>query len=395
MDGCPVRKLAPPEENAGPDLEMVEGPDGPRLVVRGFEAARTVLRSETVRQAGFGAETIGRSADRMRPPILYLHGSEHREQRKAAARLFAPAVIEGYRPMMEELAGRLVAELREDRGTDLSRLSLRMAVEVAARTVGLTNSSLSGMTRRLNTFFAGDPLWTRRTLPALAAAVRSQAATFAFFNLDVKPAIRARRREPQEDVISQLIAAGFSDLEILTECVTYGAAGMVTTREFITAAAWHLLDAADLLQRYRSAEGADRIALLAETLRLEPVVGHLYRRTEEAVELAGNGTTRTVPAGTMIDLHLRPINADPSAVGPDGTGLCPGRELRRGVPASMMSFGDGAHKCPGGPLALMETEVFLSALFAREVSAAGPPRVRWNPVTEGYDLDRFMIRVSA
>jgi hypothetical protein len=25
--------------------------------------------------------------------------------------------------------------------------------------------------------------------------------------------------------------------------------------------------------------------------------------------------------------------------------------------------------------------------------AAGPPRVRWNPVSQGYDLDRFMVRL--
>lgn len=56
----------------------------------------------------------------------------------------------------------------------------------------------------------------------------------AFFLLDVRPAIAARRREPREDLISHLISRGYSDMNILTECITYGAAGMVTTREFIT-----------------------------------------------------------------------------------------------------------------------------------------------------------------
>lgn len=395
--GCPVRKLVPPDETSGPDLELVDTADGPRLLVRDFETARRVLRSETARQAGFGAETIRRSADRMRPPILYLHGAEHREQRKAAARLFAPVVIEGYRPMMEALAGRLVAELRPDRSTDLSRLSLRMAVEVAAQVVGLTNSSLSGMTRRLNVFFAGDPLWTKRTLPGLYAAVRSQVATFAFYRLDVRPAITARRAAPADagdDVISQLLQAGFSDLEILTECITYGAAGMVTTREFITAAAWHLVDDPALLEQYRAADRAERVALLAEALRLEPVVGHLYRRVTEPIEVGVNGASRTVAPDTLIDLHLRSINADAQAVGDQSTALCPGRELGRGVPASMLAFGDGPHKCPGGPLALMETEIFLSALLARDVVADGPPRIRWNPTTEGYDLDRFRLRLA-
>ena len=60
-----------------------------------------------------------------------------------------------------------------------------------------------------------------------------------------------------------------------------------------------------------------------------------------------------------------------------------------------MGFGDGHHKCPGGPIAIMEAEIFLSALFRRDIVADGPPRVRWNPVSQGYDLDRFMLRVAS
>ena len=60
-----------------------------------------------------------------------------------------------------------------------------------------------------------------------------------------------------------------------------------------------------------------------------------------------------------------------------------------------MGFGDGHHKCPGGPIAIMETEIFLDALFRRDIVADGPPRVRWNPVSQGYDLDRFMLRLGS
>ena len=48
--------------------------------------------------------------------------------------------------------------------------------------------------------------------------------------------IHTRRHQPQEDVISYLIEKGYRNREILTECVTYAAAGMVTTREFICVA---------------------------------------------------------------------------------------------------------------------------------------------------------------
>lgn len=395
--GCPVRKLEPEGRGTGPELERVSESGSERWVVRSFAVARQVLREpEGTVQAGFGA---GRGAEderprKMRPPILYLEGAQHRSQRKAAARLFAPKVTEDYRPMMEAYSAELVGRVRADVAVDLSELSMQMAVQVAAQVVGLTNSSVRGMSRRLDTFFQGDPLAKGGGLRGLLRTARTGTATARFYYFDVKPAIRARRRNPGEDVISQLLEEGFSDLDILTECITYGAAGMVTTREFITVAAWHLLDDAPLLASYRAADRETRLAILQETLRLEPVVGHLYRRTEQPVEVTVGGCVTTIGGGALIDLDLRAVNADAATVGAQPYGLCPGRELPRTVPPALMSFGDGNHKCPGGPLAMMESEVFLSALLAREIVADGPPQVRWNRVSQGYDLDGFMVRLD-
>jgi cytochrome P450 len=95
-----------------------------------------------------------------------------------------------------------------------------------------------------------------------------------------------------------------------------------------------------------------------------------------------------------IELQLRRTNADPGVVGENPEALCPARELPPGVPPVLLSFGDGNHRCPGGPLAILESDIFLRRLLAHDVVVAGPPRVRWNPVSQGYDLDRFMIRLS-
>jgi hypothetical protein len=43
----------------------------------------------------------------------------------------------------------------------------------------------------------------------------------------------------------------------------------------------------------------------------------------------------------------------------------------------------------------MESEIFLSRLFERDLVADTPPRVRWNPVSQGYDLDRFPVRLAS
>ena len=58
------------------------------MVVRSFDLAREILRDEAgYHQAGFGADNV-RHQTRMRPPILYLEGPDHRTQRRASAPFF-------------------------------------------------------------------------------------------------------------------------------------------------------------------------------------------------------------------------------------------------------------------------------------------------------------------
>ncbi len=391
--GCPVRKLTQPDDALAPDVEPVDGPV-PRWRVRSFDLARAVLRHpEATRQAGFGAEgfhggTVGAS---IRPPVLYLEGDAHHAQRRAAARFFAPRTVEGYREWMQETADRLVAGIGTDGWTDLSRLSMQMAVQVASRVIGLDRAAAPGMHRRLDAFFEPPHPHARSPLGRWREARRST-AMLRFYLLDVKPAIRARRRRRRDDLISRLLDDGFSDVDILTECVTYAAAGMVTTRELITVATWHLLDDEALLARYRAGDRAERLALVEEVLRVEPVVGHLLRRTLEPLTLDGPHGPVEVPAGTVVDIDVRAANADARTVGDDPLALCPGRALPRSVPPALLAFGDGHHKCPGAPMAVMEAEIFLSALLRDDVAAAGPPRVRWSEVTQGYDLTALRVR---
>ena len=110
--GCPARKLEPDGvRSAGPDLERVHDGAGTRWIVRSFSVARQILRApDGTQQAGFGAHNLNRS--KCGPPILYPEGSQHRAQRQAAARFFAPAMIENYSPMIAGLSDALLGGLR-------------------------------------------------------------------------------------------------------------------------------------------------------------------------------------------------------------------------------------------------------------------------------------------
>ena len=141
---------------------------------------------------------------------------------------------------------------------------------------------------------------------------------------------------------------------------------MVTTREFISVAAWHFLSNDDLRARYLAADRDERHAMLHEILRLEPVVGELYRRTtaELTIDLPDGPTT--IPADELIELDIYAANVDPEVVGSPEDVVWPSRDLPKGVQAAGMSFGDGNHRCPGAYIAIEESDIFLTNLLAIE-----------------------------
>ncbi|PAU91628.1 cytochrome P450 [Kocuria sp. WN036] len=403
---CPVphgdrRRTAPPGERSVPRVEVLDGV----WHVRSLPMVRQVLReADGTVQAGFSAETARQGLTGDHPPVLYADGPEHRRQRTATARFFTPAAVSRrYRALMEERADELVERIRQDGGAELSAITLRYSVEVAAQVVGLTNSDIDGMSRRLERFFSGPVTGSagspRRRLPArlgaVAGALRPMWAMTAFQLRDVRPAIRARRREPQEDVVSHLLAEDYTDREILVECLTYAAAGMATTREFIAVAAWHLLEDDRLREEYLAADEPARHGILHEILRLEPVVGHLYRRTTRELVLEDGDERHEVPVGALLDLYVRQANTDEQALGEDARQLCPDRSRPRGIRPEAMSFGDGAHRCPGGFLAIQETDVFLQRLLRLPLEFAHPPRVSWVELIAAYEVRDVVLRVGA
>lgn len=387
-----------------PDVPPVER-TGHVWRVRSASAARQVLRERrATTQAGFTAEWIPKGFLKHHP-ILISDGPLHDEQRSAVGRFFAPKVVaERYLALMEQCADRLLAASGSE--VVLDELALLYTVEVTAQAVGLTESSVPAMARRLESFFNQPPFdITRADLGRTPrqwalAAWRGLLPVLRLYLADVRPAIRVRRRTPGQDVISHLIGQGYTDADILVECVTYGTAGMVTTREFIAMAAWHLVGDEALRARYLVAGQPERHAILNEIIRLEPVVGHLYRRVRQPFTFTESSTgstertTHTPAPGDLIDLCILPANADPATVGDHPLEVCPGRPLPAGVNDAVLSFGDGAHRCPGQPLAILEADVLLRRLLAHGVRVVSEPTIGWDELIAGYTLRGFRLQVG-
>ncbi|WP_229910281.1 cytochrome P450 [Streptomyces fumanus] len=378
-----------------PGCPVGRAPDG-TWQVREYAVAREVLRAPDTVQAGLGIETVRKLPRRIRRPVLYRDGPEHREHRRQTARYFTPRrVDEHYRGLMVRIAEEQVARLRAAGRAPLSDLAFDLTIGVVSEVIGLRYSR-PGIRRRLERFFPeefGEPGLT--SARGLYWLFRQNTNWLRIHLADVRPAIRAHRRAEHDDLISHLLAEGCSDAEILGECLTFAAAGMVTTREFISLAAWHLFTDEALLARYRAAEEPERLAVLQELLRLEPVVGTLRRRATAALRLPTPDGPAEVRPGECVEVLLEDVNTDPAAVGADPLLVRPDRDIASGPGRAGLSFGDGPHRCPGAHIAVLETDVLLSRLTALDgIRMAGPPRVAFQEAIGGYEIRDLTVALD-
>lgn len=362
--------------------------------LRNIRESQALLRAkDATSQAGFTAERIP-SRLFARRPILIDDGPGHAQHRKQLVRFFSPrALEERHRAFIERTAAEYVTQARKVGSCQVDVLGLQFSVRVASEIVGLTAGDTPALAKRLEAFFKQPPVDHTRTDHGrtrddwIQAAQRALIPLASFYWRDVLPAVRARRAHPSDDIISHLLAHGYRPREILMECLTYGTAGMVTTREFISMTMLRMFNDSRLCSRYLEADEPERLSILNEIIRLEPPVAHLYRR----VQARADGCP--YDPGALVDIDVRQTNLDPDIFTPEPKNVCTDRQLTASERAGL-SFGDGAHRCPGSHLALLETDVLVRALFDAGAVLERSPDHEFDTLVQGYQLRGFTVTFS-
>ena len=372
--------------------------DGKVWRIRSAAAARQILAERrATTQAGFTAESIPKGYLKHHP-ILVSDGPLHDQQRSKVGRFFAPKVVAArYSTVMADTADRLLAEATAQPVVRLDDLALLYTVEVTAQAVGLTDSPVPAMAKRLVSFFNQPPFditkddLGRTNRDWMRAAWNGLLPVLRFYLFDVRPAIRRRRRRPAGGRDQPPDRRGLHErrhprrVRHLRHRGHGHHPGVHRHGRVAPAAAPRAAD------RYLVAQQPERLAILNEIIRLEPVVGHLYRRVQQPLSFDDQGATFTAEPGDLVDLCVRTANADSETVGAEPLDLCPQRPLPSGVDEAVLSFGHGAHRCPGQPLAMMESDVLLHRLLAREVTIASEPTIEWDDLIAGYKLSGFDV----
>ncbi|QEC50518.1 cytochrome P450 [Baekduia soli] len=221
-----------------------------------------------------------------------------------------------------------------------------------------------------------------------ALAERSIAEMFEYFGVLIEKA----RREPGEDMISDLIAGdgteeNLTDDEIRSMCALMLFAGHETTTTTITSAVKLLIDHPDQLELVRADPKLSGKAV-EESLRVEGAIKILHRWVIEDFELRG----KTIRKGDRVLVSPAAANRDPEKF-PD-----PDRFLITRSPNAHVAFGKGVHACIGAMLARIEMRVAIARIVERLPGlryAEGAAEPTWVPSLAARALTELRIEHDA
>ncbi len=360
---------------------------------RDADSVKAILRSPHLIQDGLDASV----QQRFKPeeiPLIFLDGKLHRDRRKHITSYFSPRYIkEHFEPLMRQTADVLVGELERDKKLRVDEASWQMAVTLVGELIGVTRgktrAQMKQTARRIERCLYRTKMHTLTGWRLKAAKLQGVINMMIFMRKDVKPTMKARAKEPQDDVITRLVQENYSNTAILADVMMLCGAGMQTTREFISLAAWHMLEKPWLKDAFLAADYDGKVGIMEELLRLDPIVSTLYRRAPEDLAEAAKEDFRP---GQTYGVSIRHANHDASAVGECPHAIDLKRKDRLGDQAPMMSFGNGVHRCPGSPLAINETLFLLDRLLrVPGIRLASRPEIEWEPNVSTFVISNVLV----
>jgi cytochrome P450 len=173
--------------------------------------------------------------------------------------------------------------------------------------------------------------------------------------------ISDRRRDPRNDVLTELAAATYPDgavpdVEEVVKLSTFlFAAGMETTTKLLSTGMRVLAERPDIQRSLRD-NRAQIPSFLEEALRTESPVKSHFRLASTTTSIGGV----EVPAGTILMMLPGASNRDPRKFEHPHEFQHDRRNVREHV-----AFGRGAHSCPGAPLARSEARISFNRFLDR------------------------------
>jgi unspecific monooxygenase len=314
--------------------------------------------------------------------ILDMEPPDHTRVRRLVSKAFTPRYVEGLRPRVQAIVDTLVEDLTGAGEVDLlPTFAEPLPVAIIAEVLGVPEAD-----RHLLRPWSADIVKMYELHPDEAAQRASVRACVEFGDY-LRGLARARRTEPGEDLISQLVHV-VDEGEVLTEdeligtCALLLNAGHEATVNATLLGWWTLFRHPDRLKELR-ADPALVPSAVEELLRFQTPLPMFERWVLEPFELHGV----RIPKGAELGLLFDSANHDPEVFDDP-------EELRLDrKPNPHLTFGAGIHFCLGAPLGRLELHTSFRALLDRFPDMEPVEEPRFKPAFVIRGLEGLRVRV--
>ncbi|NJP94278.1 cytochrome P450 [Nonomuraea sp. FMUSA5-5] len=343
--GCPVAHVKLPSGDAA---RLITRYEDVKQVLADPRFTRQLTAPDAARLSADGGGVFNSDVAQIIPDS----GDGHLHWRRLVGKWFTAKRMAAMRPRMAEIAGSLIDDLVE-RGApgDLrAGLGFPLPVYVICDMLGVPAEDRERFS-----------YWSDTLLNLTRYGKEEIEAAQAEFFQYMSDLIAAKRAEPGDDLLSELLAAGgpdeggLEDLQIIVTGMALLVAGHETTANMIGKMVSMLLADRARWEALLADPSLVRTAV-EETLRLDANSGFgLPRYLPVEAEIGGE----TLPKGTTVICSMAAANRDESAF-EDAASM----DLTRS-PNPHLAFGAGAHSCLGQSLARTELQVVLEVLLRR------------------------------
>ncbi|WP_428539074.1 cytochrome P450 [Rhodopila sp.] len=296
---------------------------------------------------------------------------DHTRLRGLVTKAFTARRIEALRDSIQQLTDRLVDKVAERGGMDLVRdLAFPLPVLVICELLGIPEADR----QRFVTGSSSGGALLNPTPPTRAELDRANAGSVessAYF----EALFEQRRRDPQDDLITQLVQAEeagdrLTTAELRANVSLLFGAGHETTVNLIGNGFYSLLRHPEQWRILRDDPTLVTNAI-EEVLRFESPVQGVGRTASEPVELGGVALARN----DIVVALVGGVNRDPAVFDDPEHFDITRKDLRP------LSFGGGIHFCLGAQLARIEAAVVFETILRRlpDLRLTDPDHPKWRP----------------
>jgi cytochrome P450 len=297
-----------------------------------------------------------RSPEPPQKSIIFMDPPEHRHMRSLLNKAFTPRAIQSQRETIIEVIDKYLGAADPDHFDVVQDFSGPFPVEVITRMAGVPEEYRQQVRHWIDTGLHREPGQIEPNEAGIQANIDS---AMYYYSL-----AQERRKNPQDDMISRLIAAEIpgddgqprklDDIEITGFATLLGGAGAETVTKLLGNAAVIFANNPDQWQKLQ--DDRDKIpGAVEELLRYEGPVQYNVRYTLKEAHVSGG----VIPAGKPVFLIGAAANRDPDAFTDADT-----FDIERDqTEAQHLGLGYGIHSCLGAALARLESRIALDKLL--------------------------------